>query len=371
MRETVAARLGIVNISDLRRHPGLKFGFSNEFMERADGWPGLRARYGLPQHDVRGLDHDLAYRAIKSDEIQATELYTTDAEIKAYNLRALRDDLDFFPSYECVWLYRSDLPARSPRALTALARLEGRITAAQMAALNAQAKLDHVPEEQVAAAFVRDTFAIEATVRPETFLGKLLRRLGEHLALVSASLAAGIIVAIPLGVLAARRPRLGTIVLGAAGIIQTIPSLALLVFMIPWLGIGAKPALVALFLYALLPIVRNTTTGLRDIPVSLRESAEALGLPPRARLLRIELPMASRAILAGIKTAAVITVGTATIGALIGAGGFGQPILSGIRREDVSMILFEGAIPSALLALAVQGAFDLAERFLVPRGLLL
>ena len=150
--------------------------------------------------------------------------------------------------------------------------------------------------------------------------------------------------------------------------IQTIPSLALLVFMIPWLGIGPSPALVALFLYSLLPIVRNTATGLRDIPASLRESAEALGLPPRARLLRIELPMASRAILAGIKTAAVINVGTATIGALIGAGGFGQPILTGIRRDDVFMILTEGAIPAAVLALAVQGAFDLAERFLVPRG---
>ena len=154
-----------------------------------------------------------------------------------------------------------------------------------------------------------------------------------------------------------------------AGVIQTIPSLAILVFMIPWLGIGAKPALVALFLYSLLPIIRNTATGLRDIPVSLRESAEALGLPRFARLVRIELPLASRAILAGIKTAAVINVGTATIGALIGAGGFGQPILTGIRRDDISMILSEGAIPAAVLALAVQASFDLAERFLVPRGL--
>ena len=153
------------------------------------------------------------------------------------------------------------------------------------------------------------------------------------------SLAAAILVAIPLGIVAARRPRLGPIILAAAGVIQTIPSLALLVFMIPWLGIGAKPALVALFLYSLLPIIRNTATGLRDIPASLRESAEALGLPPAARLFRIELPMASRAILAGIKTAAVINVGTATIGALIGAGGFGQPILTGIRRDDVAMIL--------------------------------
>ena len=282
MREQVAAKLGLEKMSELRGHPGLRFGFSNEFMERADGWPGLRARYGLPQRDVRGLDHDLAYRALKSEEIDATDLYTTDAEIKAYGLRVLRDDLGFFPSYECVWLYRSDLPARSPRAVDALARLEGRITAAEMAALNAGAKIDRVAEEQVAAAFVAEKLGIEAAVRTEPFAGRLLRRLGEHLALVSISLAAAILAAIPLGVVAARLPRLGAVILGATSVIQTIPSLALLVFMIPWLGIGAKPALAALFLYSLLPIVRNTVTGLSDIPISLRESAEALGLSPRA-----------------------------------------------------------------------------------------
>jgi osmoprotectant transport system permease protein len=369
VREPVAARLSLVNLSDLRRHPELKFGFSNEFMERADGWPGLRDRYRLPQHDVRGLNHDLAYRALAAGEIQATELYSTDAEIRAYGLRVLRDDLGFFPSYECVWLYRSDLPTRSPVAFAALARLEGSITAEEMAGMNARAKIDRVPDDRVAAEFLAGKFGIEAAVHSETFLAKLFRRLGEHLALVALSLAAGILVAIPLGIVAARRPRLGVVILGAASVIQTIPSLALLVFMIPWLGLGAKPALAALFLYSLLPIVRNTATGLADIPVSQRESALALGLPALTRLFWIELPMASRAILAGIKTAAVINVGAATIGALIGAGGFGQPILSGITRDDVSMILFEGAIPAALLALAVQGLFDLAERVLVPRGL--
>jgi osmoprotectant transport system permease protein len=369
MREQVASRLGVASLSDLRRFPDLKFGFSNEFMDRADGWPGVRDRYGLPQRDVRGLDHDLAYRAIASDEIQATDLYSTDAEIRQYNLRVLRDDLNFFPSYECVWLYRADLQARSPTAFAALERLQGKITTSEMAAMNARAKLDRVPEDRVAADFLAQKFGIEASVSTETWVGRLFRRLGEHLALVAVSMAAAIVVSIPLGVIAARRPRLGPLILTITGLIQTIPSLALLVFMIPWLGIGAKPALAALFLYSLLPIVRNTATGLRDIPTSLRESAEALGLPARARLLRIELPMAARSILAGIKTAAVINVGTATLGALIGAGGFGQPILTGIRRDDVPMILYEGAIPAAVLALAVQGAFDLAERWLVPKGL--
>jgi osmoprotectant transport system permease protein len=369
MRETEAARLGIASLSDLRRHPRLRFGFSNEFMDRADGWPGVRARYGLAGGDVRGLDHDLAYRALASGEIDATDLYSTDAEIRQYSLRVLRDDLNVFPAYECVWLYRTDLQTRAPAAFAALGRLEGQITSAEMAAMNARAKLDRVSEDRVSADFLSQKFGLDVAVTAETWVGRMLRRLREHLALVAISLSAAIVVSIPLGVIAAHSRRLGPVILTFTGLIQTIPSLALLVFMIPWLGIGARPALVALFLYILLPIVRNTATGLRDIPTSLRESAEALGLPARARLLRIELPIASRSILAGIKTAAVINVGTATIGALIGAGGFGQPILTGIRRDDLSMILFEGAIPAALLALAVQGAFDLVERFLVPRGL--
>jgi osmoprotectant transport system permease protein len=175
-------------------------------------------------------------------------------------------------------------------------------------------------------------------------------------------------VAVPLGIVCARRRRLGQALLAAVGVVQTVPALALLVFMIPLLGIGARPAIAALFLYSLLPITRNTYTGLTGLALDLRESAEALGLPPLARLRLLELPLAAPSILAGIKTAAVINVGTATLGALIGAGGYGQPILSGIRLADVGL-LFEGALPAAALALATQGAFELAERWLVPEGL--
>ena len=177
-----------------------------------------------------------------------------------------------------------------------------------------------------------------------------------------------ILLAIPLGILAARQPRLGHFVLGIAGILQTIPSLALFVFMIPLLGIGSAPAVMALFLYSLLPIIRNTYAGLKDIPMAIVESAEALGLPSRARLRIVELPLATRAILAGIKTSAVINVGTATLSALIGAGGYGQPILTGIRLDDMGLIL-QGAVPAAVLALLVQGLFELVERALLPRVL--
>ena len=190
----------------------------------------------------------------------------------------------------------------------------------------------------------------------------------EHLTLVAISLGAAVSLAIPLGILAFRSTRAAPTILGVVGIVQTIPSLALLVFMIPLLGIGTAPAIVALFLYSLLPIVRNTYQGLHDIPPQIRESAEALGLSRTSRLRLVELPMASRSILAGVKTSAVINIGTATLGALIGAGGYGQPILTGIRLDDTGLIL-QGAIPAALLALGVQGGFDLADRFLVPRGL--
>jgi osmoprotectant transport system permease protein len=368
MREDAAERLGIRRISDLARHPELRLGFSNEFMDRSDGWPLLRERYALPQKEVRGVDHDLAYRALESGAIQVTDLYSTDAEISYYHLRVLEDDLRVFPEYKAVLLYRGDLRRRAPEAISALSQLVGRIDAREMSAMNARAKLDRVPESRVAAEFLAGKLGIRAAVREETVVDRMLRHLREHLFLVALSLLAAIAVALPLGIISARFPRVGQLVLGTVGIIQTIPSLALLVFMIPLLGIGAKPSIVALFLYSLLPIVRNTASGLRSIPLEMRESAEALGLPGGARLRLIELPMASPAILAGIKTSAVINVGTATLGALIGAGGFGQPILTGIRLNDVRLIL-EGAVPAAVLALLVQGLFEVVERVLVPRGL--
>ncbi|MEE9276552.1 MAG: glycine betaine ABC transporter substrate-binding protein [bacterium] len=368
MRKDVAAKLGIRAISDLRRHPSLTFGFTNEFMDRGDGWPSLRKSYRLPQKSVRGLDHDLAYRALESRSIHAMDLYSTDAEIRYYDLKILEDDIGHFPVYNAVVLYRSDLGARAPGAVRALLRLEGRIDEGQMSRMNARVKLEKVSESRAAAEFLAEALGVSARVEEETVWSRFARNTRDHLFLVAISLGAAILLAIPLGIWAARRPRAGQVILGVVGIVQTIPSLALFVFMIPLLGIGGPPAMMALFLYSLLPIVRNTYAGLHDIPVETRESAEALGLPPGARLRLVELPIASRAILAGIKTSAVINVGTATLGALIGAGGYGQPILTGIRLDDIGLIL-QGAVPSAALALLVQGLFEAAERFLVSPGL--
>ncbi len=368
MKKARAASLGIKTISDLRAHPNLEFGFNNEFLDRADGWPGLKAFYSLPQTNVTGLDHDLAYRGLAAGDVDATDVYTTDAEIPYYHLAVLEDDKHYFPVYDAVMLYRKDLIRRAPKAVAAFAKLGGAIDADRMRAMNERVKIERVPDVKVAAAFVAQSFGIQTATHTETIWSRLLRNTLDHLQLVAISLGAAILVAVPLGILAARRRDIGQVVLGVTGILQTIPSLALFVFMIPLLGIGGPPAMVALFLYSLLPIVRNTHAGLVGIAPSVRELAEALGLAPGARLRIVELPLAARSILAGIKTSAVINVGTATLGALIGAGGYGQPILTGIRLDDIGLIL-EGAIPAAVLALVVQGLFELGERLVVPRGL--
>jgi osmoprotectant transport system permease protein len=368
MSERRAAALGIDTLSDLAEHPGLVLGLSHEFVDRADGWPGLQRHYRLPQTDVQGLDHDLAYRAIAAGHIDAMDLYTTDAEIAYYGLRSLVDDRGYFREYRAVVLYRAELERTAPRALTRLRQLSGRIDESAMIAMNSRVKLSGEPEAVAAAVWLADTLGLDTRSDLPSVGRQLLERTGEHLWLVAVSLSAAIAVGLPLGVVAARRPNLGQVILGVAGILQTIPSLALFVFMIPLLGIGAAPAILALFLYSLLPIVRNVYAGLHDISRPIRESALALGLPGSTRLLHIELPLCTRTILAGIKTSAVINVGTATLAALIGAGGYGQPILTGIRLDDTATIL-QGAIPAAMLALMVQGLFNIIESSVIPRGL--
>ncbi len=368
MRETEAERRAVRTLSDLARHPGLTLGLSQEFMARADGWPALRSAYAMRQLPT-GLDHGLAYEAIAAGKIDAMDIYSTDAKIERYGLRLLEDDRGVFPRYDAVLLYRLDLPQRLPQAWKALQTLEGRISERQMIRLNAAAELEHRSFAEVAKSFLSGSGAAAAPAR--SFLAVLFgedfwQLTREHLLLVFVSLGAGIIVAIPLGVLAARIEAAAQPILGVVGVIQTIPSLALLAFLIPLLGsIGTAPALIALFLYALLPIVRNTHAGMAGVGRGMRQAALALGLKPMDQLLLIELPLAAPAILAGIKTSAVIGVGTATIAAFIGAGGYGQRIAQGLALND-NITLLAGAIPAAALALTIQGLFELIERRAFP-----
>lgn len=369
MKQSRAEALGIKTISDLLdpKHASLKVGFSDEFLHRDDGWPGLKNNYGLSIVPT-GMDHNLAYRGLDGGSLDVTDLYSTDAEIRAYKLITLEDDKAYFPMYHSVILYSLDFAKRHPGVLNSFLKLEGRIDNAAMIEMNAQVKIDQDSESLAAARFLDKSLGLQVEVHETTLWSSLLRNTLDHLKLVLVSLFAAVLIAVPLGIAAARRPRLGQGILGLVGILQTIPSMAILVFMVPIFGLGPKPAIVALFLYSLLPIVRNTFTGLTGIAGNLKESAEVLGLPPAARLRLVELPLASPSILAGIKTAAVINVGTATIGALIGAGGYGTPILSGVRLADTGLIL-QGAVPAALMALIVQGLFELLEKAIVPKGL--
>jgi osmoprotectant transport system permease protein len=370
----VAQKLGLSKVSDLVAHPELRVALSNEFVGRRDGWPGLVEKYGLKFAPPKAIDHALAYEAIARGEADVVDVYTTDAKIARFDLVVLTDDLHFFPPYEAVLVYRADLPARVPAFARVLERLKGSIDAKTMQQMNARADLDGVPFARVAGDFLAGKDGgprAEPGGRVGLLGGTLdvVRRHGpRHLMLVVVSLLMSIVVGLPLGVLAYARRRIGVGVLAVTGVVQTIPSLALFCFFIPLLGIGPVPALAALFLYGLLPIVRNTYAGLVSIPEDLREAAVAIGLSPLERLRNVELPLASRTILAGIKTSAVVAVGSATIAAFIGAGGFGEPISTGLSLNDVTTIL-EGAIPAAVMALLVEGVFMLIERVAVPRGL--
>jgi osmoprotectant transport system permease protein len=206
--------------------------------------------------------------------------------------------------------------------------------------------------------------------QPQTFMQRLFapdlpRLLREHLTLVFASLAIAIAIGMPLGVIAHRKPRLAGTLMAAVGVVQTVPSLALLAFLIVLVGtIGFVPALLALAVYALLPIVRNTHAGLAALPEGMRHAGLALGMRDGQVLRSIELPLAAPTIFAGIKTAAVLNVGVATVATFIGAGGLGERIVAGLAVNDTTLML-AGAVPAAVLALLTQWVFDLLERWLV------
>ena len=375
-----AERLHITRISDLADHPDVVLGLSHEFMGRQDGWPGLSRRYGLAKRPV-GIDHGLSYDAMASGKIAVTDIYTTDAQIAPRHLRVLVDDKDYFPHYDAMLLYRLDAAARHPAQWQALQALAGRIPAATMIAMNGRAELRHESFADIAKAFVDGHLetaasddspdaaqrnALGSRFASRLFAPDLAHLLGQHLLLVAVAVLCATLLGVPLGAAAAAYPRTEGPVMAAAGVLQTIPSLALLAMLIPLLGrIGTVPALVALTLYALLPIARNTATGLLGVPAGLREAGTALGLTPAQRWQAVDVRLALPTIMAGIGTAAVITVGTATIAAFVGAGGLGERIVTGLALNDHAMLL-AGAVPAAVLALVVQGLFALIERFVTP-----
>lgn len=365
IKKEKAEELGVSKISDLQNHPQLNFGLSHEFLKRQDGWGRLSSFYGLPQHPI-ALEHGLAYQAIQKNNIDIMDAYSTDGEINRYNLLLLEDDKNFFPDYQAVSFYDSSLPQKAKGALD---RLGAAISAQEMQEQNAMAIFDKKSHSEIAYNFlVAKKIIAEKRFIKKTAAMEILDKTMVHLKLTLLSLLAAVLIALPLGVFLYRNPGFSNSVLYAVGIMQTIPSIALLALMIPLFGIGFVPALIALFLYALLPILRNTVIGLLTVDPQLKKVASAIGLNDWQKLKLVELPLAMPAILTGIRTAAVITVGTATLAAFIGAGGLGEFIVTGLALNNTDLIL-QGAIPSAVLAIAIELAFEGIEWIWIPRHL--
>lgn len=403
MRRAQADALGIRSLGDLAKHPTLRFGLSNEFIGRADGWQGLAARYQLTSQP-KGLDHGIAYEAIAQQQIDVMDIYTTDAKIDHLGLLVLQDDQQYFPRYDAVLLFRKDLPHKQPAAWAALQPLQGRISEAAMIHMNAQAELESQPFNAIARQFLAGkpagagsaaaggdqasaptsaapaaaTAAItaapaKAVANPRSFGQQLWQRLvaddvwrltGQHLLLVLLSVGAATLIAVPAGVLLFPHARLRGLAVGVAGIMQTIPSLALLAVLIALLGmIGRVPALLALTAYSILPILSNTCAGLGEVSPGLRNAGSALGMTKPQRMRWVELPIAMPTVVAGIRTACAIAIGTATIAAFIGAGGLGERIVTGLALND-SALMLAGALPAAGLALLSELLFETLDRYL-------
>lgn len=382
VRRGMADSLDLSSLSDLAREAGsLTAGLSPDFIGREDGLPGLRRAYRIELGDVRALLQAVKYEALATGSVDVIDGYSTDGFIDRYDLVVLEDDKGFFPPYEAAALVGTELWSRHPDAVVTLTELSGRIDEASMRRWNRRLEVDQVAVARVAADALEELGLVGQAPRevaePErgSLVGYLWARRAEiarltrrHLFLVLVSLAGAIAIAVPLGLALERRRSRAEGVIRGVGLLQTIPGIALLAFMIPALGIGVAPALVALFLYSLFPILRNTFTGVRDADPVAVAAAAALGMTPMQVLRHVRLPLAAPFIMAGVRTAAVINVGTATLAAFIGAGGLGDPIVSGLALADTRMIL-SGAIPAALLALCVDAALGAAERAVRPRGL--
>ncbi len=411
----LARREHLVTLSDLARAaPRLRAAFGHEFLQRDDGLPGLARTYGIHFRSVQAMQETLKYQATRAGGVDVLDVYTTDARLLTYGLTVLRDDRGFFPPYEAAPLARGATLAAHPELGAVLGLLAGAFDENTMRRLNLRLQEGKESEETVArdalsalglvsapgaaAAGAAPTAAggasgagapssanpanpdVAGSGRPADrraagFAAILWRdraalagRVWTHLQLCGIALLLGALLAIPLGLYLERHRRGAEPVIGLLGLIQTVPSLALLAFMIPFLGVGALPAVAALWLYSLFPMVRNTYTGVRDADPRAVEAATALGMTPGQVLREVRLPLAAPVLMAGVRTAAVITVGTATLAAFIGAGGLGEPIVTGLQLANTGMIL-SGAIPAAALALLVDIGLAAVERALRPAGL--
>ncbi len=370
-------------ISDLAAvSPSLTAGLGYEFIKRPDGLPGLEKRYDLKFHHVQAMQQSLKYQAAAGGKIDVLDVYTTDGRLAKYDFVVLEDDRQFFPPYEASGVIRGSTLKQHPELGPVLGLLTNAFDAKTMRRLNYRLQEGGESVEEVAGDALSalqllsiDTKKTHPASHQEGFFAylwsnrsSLINRTFEHLTLAGLALGLGILLAIPLGLLLERHQSWAEPIIRGIGLTQTIPSIALLAFMIPVFGIGMLPAVIALWIYSLFPIVRNTFSGLRDAAPQAVESSRALGMTEWQILHWVRLPLAAPVIMAGVRTAGVITVGTATLAAFIGAGGLGVPIVAGLQMAN-SIVILSGALPAAALALMIDGALSKVEDWVRPRGL--
>lgn len=378
-----ASDTSLRTISDLAEiSSSLRAGLGYEFIKRPDGLPGLEKEYNLIFQNVQAMQQSLKYQAAAAGEIDVLDVYTTDGRLSVYDFIVLEDDLHFFPPYEASGLIRGSTLKEHPELGAVLSLLTNAFDATTMRQLNFRlqeggesvevvawdaltalqllspdaAETEHVYHQEGLASYL---WSNRSTLMTRTF---------EHVTLAGLALILGILLAVPLGLLLERHQSVAELIIRGIGLTQTIPSIALLAFMIPVFGIGMLPAVIALWIYSLFPIVRNTFSGLRDAAPQAVESSRALGMTEWQILYWVRLPLAAPVIMAGVRTAGVITVGTATLAAFIGAGGLGVPIVAGLQMANTTVIL-SGALPAATLALIIDGALGKVEHWTRPHGL--
>jgi len=380
VRAEQAEEMGWLTISDLARaSSGLRAGFTAEFAERPDGYPGLKNAYGLGFTKMLDLDPGLMYQALAEGQVDVICAFATDGRIAEYNLLTLRDDRSFFPPYDAAPVLRAEILRAHPELRDVLAAMAGTISDEEMRRMNRAVDVLSQDPATVARQWIRtqigetakvDLEAGERTARPSFFALAYQRRdeLGdktlEHLVLTALGTSLAILIGVPLGVFIHRRAPARGPVLALTEIVQTIPSLAMLAFLFAIYGLlGTAPAVTALVLYALLPIVLNTFTGLREVPSQLIEAADGMGMSSPQRLRMVELPLAAPVIMAGIRAATVLTVGIATLSTFIGAGGLGDFIARGLARNDTRLTLL-GAVPAAIMAVSLSLLLRCLESYL-------
>jgi len=352
-----------------------------EFMERKDGHRGFSEKYNLrfKKNNMISMSAGLMFTAIKDREVDMMIAYSTDGRIGASDLRLLEDDLSYFPPYFVSFLFKESSYKKFPALKKAINLLENKITAKEMIHMNDQVDRLKRDSYQVAKNFLikkkmlsghtksefKDMGFFSFAMSKKKYLLKIIK---DHLVLSFSAFFLALLVSLPIGILLTRYQKAGMIVFPIVNTIQTIPSLALLGFLIPVVGIGFIPALIALFLYSLLPLIRNTYTGILGVDRNYLEASRGIGLNNFQILIHVELPLAMPIIIAGMRTAIVIVIATATLAALIGAGGLGDPIFRGVSTVNSNLILL-GAIPSALLALIVDRSIGFLEKAVVSKGI--